>query len=114
MVKYLLTSALVLLLMGLYAFNQNDNQFGATDCTKITLDSTFKTKTKAEKMTQLETKIWQDIKRNEIPELDLNIVSIEEYTQAYANLANEKNATQKDNLFEGLRDKVVEGGIECK
>ena len=107
--KYILASTLILILIGMYSVT-----FGANDCSKITIDGTFKAKTKAEKNSQLEQKIWQDIKRNETPDWNPSIVTAEEMTKAYADLANQKNAIEKANLFNGLRDKATAEGVICK
>ena len=79
---------------------------GAAGCEKIVIDSSFKPKTKADKLDTLEKKIWRDIQRNEIPEWNPNLVTSEEMTEAYASLANKKDAKGKNNLFVGLREKL--------
>ncbi len=46
--------------------------------------------------------VYAQVRLNEIPTLDLS------------DLANEKGALAKDNLFDGLHDKAVQDGVACK
>ncbi len=58
--------------------------------------------------------VYAQVRLNEIPTLDLSIISVDEMTKAYSDLANEKGALAKDNLFDGLHDKAVQDGVACK
>ncbi|MEK9207967.1 MAG: hypothetical protein AAB922_05765, partial [Patescibacteria group bacterium] len=59
---------------------------------------------KEEKSIILQDNIWKSVRIGEIPVWDISVVSQEEMTKAYADLANQKNAKEKANLFDGLRD----------
>lgn len=79
------------------------------------------TATKEELTTQLDAKhqilkdnVWKDVRLGEIPEWDISIVSAEETTSAYAELANEKDAKVIPNLFEGLTLVAEQEGVKCK
>lgn len=69
---------------------------------------------KEEKSIILQDNIWKSVRIGEIPVWDVSVVSQGEMVRAYADLANQKNAKEKANLFDGLRDKAVSEGITCK
>mgnify|MGYP001584234087 CR=1 FL=1 len=69
---------------------------------------------KQKKEAVLKDNIWKSVRLGEIPIWDISVVSQEEMTKAYADLANQKNAIEKENLFDGLRDKATAEGVICK
>lgn len=83
--------------------------FGAT--TALTPSTAILEQQKAE---ITKSYVYAQVRLNEIPTLDLSVVSVAEMTKAYADLATEKNALTKANLFEGLHDKAVLEGTACK
>lgn len=86
---------------------------GAGATATLTTDSVQVVDLKAEKHQILKDNVWKDVRLGETPVWDVSVVSAEEMTSAYIELANEMNAKQKDNLFEGLRDEVIKEGIKC-
>lgn len=69
---------------------------------------------KEEKAVILQDNIWKSVRLGETPVWDISVVSQTEMVEAYADLAKQKNALKKANLFDGLRDKAVSEGITCK
>ena len=69
---------------------------------------------KNEKHAILQDNIWKSVRLGETPVWDISVVSQAEMVRAYADLANQKNAKEKANLFDGLRDKAVSEGVTCK
>lgn len=62
----------------------------------------------------LKSNVWKDVRLGEIPEWDISVVSAEEISAAYAELANEKNAKVIPNLFDGLTLVAEQEGVKCK
>lgn len=58
--------------------------------------------------------IYAQARLNEIPTLDLSIMTIEEMTQAAADIIAEKGTPTKENLFEALHDTAVSEGTACR
>lgn len=58
------------------------------------------------------------VRLGEEPALDLSVVSVEQLSAAYADLANEKDVAiplgEESKLFVALHDKAVEEGLACK
>lgn len=71
------------------------------------------TKIKNDKQVILEDNIWKSARLNEIPNWNVNAVSVQEMSSAYVGIANNKNATTTPNLFEGLRKETIKLGINC-
>ena len=71
-------------------------------------------KIQQEKILILKENIWLKARLNEIPIWDIDVVSAEEMSTAYTQKANEEDATNNPNLFEGLRLKTIEKKINCK
>ena len=69
---------------------------------------------KNEKHAILQDNIWKSVRLGETPVWDISVVSQGEMTKAYTDLANQKNAKEKANLFDGLRDKATAEGVICK
>lgn len=72
---------------------------------------------KAEKHAVLMDNVWKDVRLGIPPEYNIDVdanISIEEMTEAYSQLANEKNAKTKADLYTALREKAIEQGVECK
>ncbi len=68
----------------------------------------------ADKQAILRYYIDAQVRLNEIPTLDLSIISADEMSQASIDLATEKDVLTKENLFEALHDKAVEEGVACR
>ncbi len=68
----------------------------------------------ADKQAILKYYVDAQVRLNETPTLDLSVASAEEMSEAYRQLATEKDAFIKENLFESLHDKAVEDGVACK
>lgn len=66
-----------------------------------------------EKQEVLKDYVYAQARLGELPELDTSIVDPEEMSAAYVAIAEEKGATEKPNLFEGLSEKAVEAGEAC-
>ena len=69
---------------------------------------------KEEKAVILQDNVWKSVRLGEIPVWDISVVSQTEMTKAYVDLAKQKNAIEKANLFDGLRDKATLEGVTCK
>ena len=69
---------------------------------------------KEEKTIILQDNIWKSVRLGETPVWDISVVSQGEMIRAYADLANQKNAKEKANLFDGLRDKAILENVACK
>lgn len=78
-----------------------------------TLDTADVTTLKGEKSEILKDNIWKDVRLGEAPEWDISVVSSEEMTDAYAELATELNAKTDPNLYTALREKAVALGVSC-
>ncbi len=87
--------------------------FGAITATSDTTDQLV-LQEKQKKVEVLKDNIWKSARLGEIPVWDTSVVTAEEMTKAYADLANKKNATIKANLFDGLRDKAIRENVVCK
>ena len=70
--------------------------------------------TKHDKEAVLKQYIYAQARLNEEPVLNTDTVSTEEMVAAYVAIAEEKGATEKANLFEGLSDKAKQDGVSCK
>ncbi len=68
----------------------------------------------ADKQAILKEYIAAKVRLNEIPDLNTDIVSFEEYFAASYQLASDKEALTQENMFEALHDKAVEDGVACK
>jgi len=69
----------------------------------------------AQKHEILKDYVFAQARLNEIPQIDLSVVSAKEYTAAYASLITEKNvATPDTNLFIDLQLHAVKTGVACK
>ncbi len=68
----------------------------------------------ADKQAILKEYIAAKVRLNEIPDLNTDIVTPEEYFAASYELASDKEALTKENMFEALHDKAVEDGLACK
>ena len=69
---------------------------------------------KEEKAVILQDNVWKSVRLGEIPVWDISVVSQGEMIDAYANLAKQKGAVEKANLFDGLRDKAILENVACK
>ncbi len=58
--------------------------------------------------------VYAQVRLNEVPTLNLSVVSADQMSKAIGDLATEKNAKTKDNLFESLHDKALQEGSACK
>lgn len=67
----------------------------------------------AEKQEVLKDYVYAQARLGEIPELDTSVVEPEEMSAAYIAVAQEKGATEKPNLFEGLSERAAEAGEAC-
>lgn len=71
--------------------------------------------TQVSKQEVLKQYVYAQVRLGEIPTLDLTFVTPEEYTQAYADLVNEKNTPKNDpDLFKDLKTQAIQEGIACK
>lgn len=84
-----------------------------TGVVALTSDSATVAQLKEEKAIILQDNIWKDVRLGEIPEWNPDIVSAEEMTAAYVDLANKQNAKNIPNLYDGLTEKATEQGILC-
>lgn len=66
-----------------------------------------------EKGEVLKDYVYAQARLGEIPELDTSIVDPEEMSAAYVAITEEKGATEKPNLFEGLAEKAEQAGEAC-
>lgn len=66
-----------------------------------------------EKQEVLKDYVYAQARLGELPELDTSIVDPEEMSAAYIAIAEEKGATEKGNLFEGLTEKAAQAGEAC-
>ena len=71
-------------------------------------------KQQQEKHIILKDNIWLQVRLNQVPVWDATIVSAEEMTSAYIAKAEEEKATSTPSLFEGLKAKTIEQGLNCK
>lgn len=86
----------------------------AAQGTELTVQKQITEQATTQKHEVLKQYIYAQARLHETPELVLSAVSSEEMTKAYIEIATEKGATNKNNLFEGLSDKAKQDGVSCK
>lgn len=62
----------------------------------------------------LEDNIYLRVRLGELPAWDPSIVTAQEMTTAYTDLATKKDALDNENLYDGLRLQAQEAGAICK
>lgn len=86
---------------------------GAGATATLTTDTAQVTELQTEKSAVLKSNVWKDVRLGEIPEWDVSVVSSEEISDAYLQLATELNAKTDPNLYTALREKAVALGVSC-
>jgi len=85
----------------------------AAQGTELTVQKQLAEQATSQKHEVLKQYIYAQARLNEEPVLNTATASSEEMVAAYVAIANEKGATEKENLFEGLSDKAKQDGVSC-
>ena len=60
-----------------------------------------------------ESYVCAQVRLDEIPTVDISKFPLNEVSDTYARIANKYNARERENLFEGIKEKVAQEDIPC-